>query len=175
MTPLDEIWSIRWLVGSQRDARQTIILTKNRNRTARHRRRPCHSCDGVWRPVDLGQFLGSYSRRRPLGGSDCDRNWCPRLVVFRSPEDPFRRRKLWRRSKVGGIVILAISILLAAELVRLNLARIEAAPLFFFIFLSIILLLGCKILLEIALAVTKFFDPVTRSADEKHDRPLPRR
>jgi hypothetical protein len=70
--------------------------------------------------------------------------------------------KLWTRSKVGGIVILAISILLAAELVRLNLARIEAAPLFFFIFLSIILLLGCKILLEIALAVTKFFDPVTR-------------
>jgi hypothetical protein len=82
--------------------------------------------------------------------------------------------KLWRRSKVGSIVILAISILLAAELVRFNLVRIEGAPLFFVIFLSLILLLGCKILLEIALAVTKFLDPVTRSADEKHVRPVPR-
>jgi len=81
--------------------------------------------------------------------------------------------KLWRRSKVGGSVTVALCILLAAELVQFNLARIEAAPLFFVIFLSIIFLLGCKILLEIALAVTKSLDPVARSANEKHDRSAP--
>jgi hypothetical protein len=78
-------------------------------------------------------------------------------------------RKLWRRSKVVGVVTLALLILLAAELVRFNLLRIEGAPLFFGIFLAIILLLGCKILLEIALSITNFLEPKARGADGRRD------
>ena len=77
--------------------------------------------------------------------------------------------KLWRRSQVSGVVTLALCILLATELVRFNLVRIEGAPLFFGIFLSLIVLLGCKLLLESALWMTGFLDRAVHRADEKHD------
>jgi len=83
--------------------------------------------------------------------------------------------KLWRRSKAGGVVVLVLCILIAAELVRIYFARIKDAPLFFVIFLSLILLLVCKTLVEIALSLIKFFEPVNRGTDGKRDRPTPPR
>jgi len=83
--------------------------------------------------------------------------------------------KLWRRSKASGVVVLVLCIFTAAGLVRFYLARIKDAPLFFVIFLSLILLLVCKTLVEIALSLIKFFEPVNRGADGKRDRPTPTR
>src|SRR5579863_8066623 len=61
--------------------------------------------------------------------------------------------KLWRRSKASGVVVLVLCILIAAEVVRIYLTRIKDEPIFFVIFLSLILLLVCKTLVEIALSL----------------------
>ncbi len=83
--------------------------------------------------------------------------------------------KLWRRSKASGVVVLVLCVLIAAELVRIYSPRIKDAPIFFVIFLSFILLLVGKTLVEIALSLIKFFEPVNRGADGKRDRPIPTR
>jgi hypothetical protein len=81
--------------------------------------------------------------------------------------------KLWRRSKASAVAVLVLCILVAAELVRIYFTRIKDAPIFFVIFLSFILLLVCKTLVEIALSLIKFLEPVNRGADGKRDRLTP--